>query len=278
MKSFAAWRREFPGLIAIRDVPERLGERILSRLKGLGEFVFFVISFFRWLRLPPFRGRLWIQQMAFIGVRSLPIILLTALFTGMVFSLQVGDSFRLFHAESLVGATVGMALAREIAPVFTSLMVVARAGSAMAAEIGTMKVTEQVEALESMAVNPVQYLAVPRVVAATLMVPCLTALSGLVGVFGAYLVAVHILDIPAIAFTRRLLYYVDADDFIGGLIKAAVFGFALSLISCFHGYQTEGGAVGVGHSTTKAVVASSVTILVLDYFLTALILNLLPEF
>lgn len=244
----------------------------------MGEFAFFVKSFFRWLLRPPFRVQLIIKQMEFIGIRSLPIILLTSLFTGMVFSLQVGDSFRLFHAESLVGATVGMALAREIAPVFAALMVVARCGSAMAAELGSMKVTEQIEALSSMAVNPVQYLVVPRVVASSLMVPCLAALFAWVGVFGAYVVAVHLLDIPEISFMRRLTYYVDADDFLGGLLKAAVFGFTLSLIGCHQGYRTSGGAEGVGRSTTRAVVIASVTILVLDYFLTALIIKFLPEF
>ncbi len=275
MKSFARLRTGFRAIISALDHP---GWVLRDTLLTLGQFILFADSFWRWLRRPPFRRAVLLKQMEFIGVRSLPIILLTSIFTGMVFALQVGDSFRLFHAESLVGATVGMALAREIAPVFTALMVVARAGSAMAAEIGTMKVTEQVEALASMAVSPVQYLVVPRVVAGTVMVPCLAALFGFVGVVGAYVITVHILGIPDISFIRRLLYYVDADDFIGGLLKSAVFGFTLTLISCFEGYRTEGGAEGVGRSTTRAVVVSSVTVLVVDYFLTALILNLLPEF
>jgi len=251
---------------------------LLKTLSSLGDFAFFCRSFLQWTFRRPFRLGPFFHQLEFIGIRSLPVILLTSAFTGMVFSLQVGETFRLFHAESLVGATVGLSLAKEIAPVFTSLMVVARAGSAMAAEIGTMQVTEQVEALSSMAVNPIHYLVVPRVLAAMLMVPCLTAVYGFVGVTGAYFVSVHLLGIPEIAFTRRLTYYLDADDFIGGLLKSAVFGFVLALVCCYRGYRTTGGAEGVGRSTTQAVVVASVCVLVLDYFLTALIINFLPEF
>lgn len=274
MKSFVMWQRGFPASIIV----EELGRRTLAFIGQLGEFGFFSISFFRWIKSPPFRTRLLFRQLEFLGVRSLPVIVLTATFTGMVFALQTGYAFRLFNAETLVGSTVGLALTRELAPVFTALMVVARAGSAMAAEIGTMKVTEQVEALESMAVNPVQYLVVPRVIAGTVMVPCLSALFAFVGVLGAHFVAVQILGIPEVAFTKKLVYYVDADDFIGGLFKASVFGFFLALISCFRGYRTEGGAEGVGRSTTEAVVMSSVAVLVLNYFLTAFILEFFPEF
>lgn len=247
-------------------------------MDGLGELCLFTAAFFRWLTRPPFRKLQILKQLEFIGVRSLPIIALTATFTGMVFALQTGYAFRLFNAEELVGSTVGLALTREIAPVFTALMVVARAGSAMAAEIGTMKVTEQVEALETMAINPIQYLVVPRVLAGTVMVPCLAALFAFIGVLGAYVVSVHFLGIPEISFVKKLTYYVDADDFVGGLVKAMVFGFVLSLISCHRGYRTTGGAEGVGRSTTQAVVAASVAILIVNYFLTALILDYFPKF
>lgn len=218
------------------------------------------------------------KQMEFIGVRSLPIIALTASFTGMVFALQTGYTSRLFNAESLVGVTVGMSLAREIGPVFTALMVVARAGSSMAAEIGTMKVTEQVEALRAMAVSPIQYLVVPRVIAGTVMLPLLAAFFSFVGIIGAFIVAVYLLQIPEASFINRLVYYVDADDFVGGLLKAGFFGFALSLVSCHQGYRTKGGAEGVGRSTTRAVVIASVTVLVLNYFLTTLIIRFFPQF
>ncbi|MBI2068094.1 MAG: ABC transporter permease [Deltaproteobacteria bacterium] len=278
MKSFAKWLNDFRATTSIPTAVERLGRSVLVGTAELGEFLLFARSFFSWLLRPPFRRPLFFRQFENLGIRSLPIILLTATFTGMVFALEVGFGFQLFHAESLVGATVGLALSREIAPVFTALMVVARVGSSMAAEIGTMQVTEQVEAMSSMAVSPVQYLVVPRVVAGTLMVPCLAALYCFVGVLGAYVVAVGLMDISHIAFIRRLTYYVDADDFVSGLLKAAVFGFVLTLISCFKGYRTTGGAEGVGRATTQAVVVSSVTILILDYFLTSFIIELFPEF
>lgn len=255
-----------------------LGRIVMEFLRQLGEFLIFCRSFFRWLFRPPFRRDALFRQMEFIGVKSLAIIALTGTFTGMVFALQTGYAFRLFNAQAFVGSTVGLALSREIAPVFTALMVVARAGSAMSAEIGTMKVTEQVDALSAMAVNPFHFLVVPRVVASTVMVPLLTVIFNYIGVVGAYFVSVTMLEIDPNLFQQKLVYYVDVSDFVGGLFKASVFGFLLALISCYRGYRTEGGAEGVGRSTTQAVVASSVAILVVDYFLTSWILEFLPEF
>ncbi|HEX5036468.1 MAG TPA: ABC transporter permease [bacterium] len=255
---------------------EALGGFFTAGVREIGEFLIFFRSSFAWLFARPFRRDVFFRQLEFIGVRSLPIIALTGTFTGMVFGLQTGYAFRTFNAQIFVGSTVGLALTREIGPVFTALMVAARAGSAMAAEIGTMKVTEQVDALSAMAVNPLHYLVVPRVVAATIMLPLLAGIFSLIGVVGAYFVAVHLLHIGPTVFMQKLTYYVDADDVIGGLIKAAIFGGVLGLISCQRGYRTSGGAEGVGRSTTQAVVASSVAILVLDYFLTSWILELFP--
>ncbi len=255
---------------------EALGRVLISAARELGEFLLFAKSLSLWFFAPPFRRPVFFKQMEFIGVRSLPIIALTGTFTGMVFALQTGYAFRQFNAEVFVGSTVGLALTREIAPVFTALMVAARAGSAMAAEIGSMKVTEQVDALSAMAVNPLHFLVVPRVVASAVMLPLLAGLFSTIGVIGAYFVAVHLLHIESTVFVQKLTYYVDADDVIGGLIKAAIFGFVLGLISCQRGYRTQGGAEGVGRSTTQAVVISSVSILVLDYFLTSWILELFP--
>ncbi len=260
----------------IKNLFESFGRIILTAVRQFGEFLIFCRSFFTWIFYPPFRREVLFRQLEFIGVKSFPIIALTATFTGMVFALQTGYAFRLFNAEAFVGTTVGLALTREIAPVFTSLMVVARAGSAMAAEIGTMKVTEQVDALSAMAVNPIHFLVVPRVVASTLMVPLLSGLFSYIGVVGAYFVSISLLNIDSNTFTQKLTYYVDVDDLIGGLIKSAVFGFILAMISCHRGYRTEGGAEGVGRSTTQAVVISSVAILVLDYFLTSWILEIFP--
>lgn len=254
----------------------RFGAALLRIVAGLGQFLGFAQGFFAWLFRKPFRSQVIFCQMEFIGVRSLPIIALTGTFTGMVFALQTGYAFRLFNAQAFVGSTVGLALSREIAPVFTALMVVARAGSAMAAEIGTMKVTEQVDALHMMAVHPMHYLVVPRVIASTFMLPLLTMMFNFIGVIGAYFVAVSLLNIDSNVFLHKLSYYVDVDDLMGGLFKAAVFGFFLGLISCYRGYRTEGGAEGVGRATTQAVVMASVTVLVVDYFLTSWILTLFP--
>lgn len=252
--------------------------RLISPVvRELGDLLIFARHFFSWLVHRPFRGGEIFAQMEFIGVKSIPIIALTGLFTGMVFGLQTGYAFRLFNAETFVGSTVGLALTREIAPVFTALMLTARNGSAMAAELGSMRVSEQIDALESMAVNPIQYLVVPRVVAATVMAPLLCILFSAIGVAGAYFVSTKLLAIHPFYFQDRLFYYVDPEDVIGGLIKALVFGFLLSLISCYRGYFTSGGSRGVGMATTRAVVISSVVILVTDYFLTAWILELLKN-
>lgn len=262
--------------MSLSKLIESFGRFFTVGIQETGEFLLFARSSFSWLFARPFRRDVFFRQMEFIGVRSLPIIALTGLFTGMVFGLQTGYAFRTFNAQIFVGSTVGLALTREIGPVFTALMVAARAGSAMAAEIGTMKVTEQVDALSAMAVNPLHYLVVPRVFASFVMLPLLAAVFSLIGVMGAYFVAVHLLHIGPTVFMQKLTYYVDADDVIGGLIKAAFFGVMLGLVSCHRGYRTYGGAEGVGRSTTQAVVMSSVAILVLDYFLTSWILELFP--
>ena len=220
---------------------------------------------------PPFRLYLFVQQMEFIGAGSVFVVFLTGLFTGMVFSVQVVHTFRLFNAETMVGSTVAISMMRELGPVLTALMVTARAGAAIATEIGTMRVTEQVDALVTMAVDPVQYLVTPRIVAASLMTPVLTAFSNLVGLAGSYYVSVILLDVDSGMFLDRITQYAEAWDLITGLIKSSVFGLILALVACYKGLNAEGGARGVGRATTQAVVASSVLILVSDYFLTLLL-------
>lgn len=253
----------------------KLGAWILGIVRGLGEWCLFVGEACAWMPRRPFRFDLLLNQMEFVGVRSTPIILLTGVFVGMVFALQTGKAFAMFNAENLVGATIGLSLTREIGPVFTCIMIVARACSAMAAEIGTMRVTEQIDALESMGVNPIHYLAVPRIIAATLMAPLLTMLFNFVGIIGGYIVSIGLLHIEPGPFLHRLYYYVDPSDLNGGLLKSACFGFVVTAISCYRGYTTRGGAEGVGRATTSAVVMSCVTILVLDYFLTSWILEII---
>ena len=240
----------------------------IGTVEGFGSAVILLWEGLTWLFRPPFRARLFLQQMEFVGAGSLFIVVLTGLFTGMVFAVQTTHTFRLFNAETLVGSTVALALMRELAPVLTSLMVTARVGSAIATEIGTMKVTEQVDALSTMAVNPVQYLVTPRLVAGTLMLPILTAFCDLIGIGGAYYVAVHLLGVDGGMFLDKIKAYADSWDVTSGLIKASVFGLILTLVGCHKGLNASGGARGVGQATTQSVVLSSILILVADYFLT----------
>lgn len=264
-------------LILLQPLADPLGRVLIRTVHALGDWCLFMGEVFRWLPQRPFRWTNILRQMEFVGVKSTAIILLTGMFVGMVFALQTGKAFALFGAENLVGATIGLSLTREIGPVFTALMVTARACSAMAAEIGTMRVTEQIDALETMAVNPVHFLAVPRIIAATVMTPLLTGLFNCIGSLGGYLVGVGLLKIDEGPFLHRLYYYVDISDVTGGLLKAAVFGFCIAAISCYQGYITRGGAEGVGRATTRAVVVSSVTVLVVDYFLTTWILEFISN-
>ena len=224
-----------------------------------------------WGIRPPFRFRLLFNSMEFIGVGSLFIVGLTGTFVGMVFGIQLVDGFRQFGAENQAGAVVGLALTRELAPVFTALMVSSRAGSAMCTELGSMRVSDQIDALTTMAVNPVQFLVVPRLIAGTLMVPILTMLFNWVGIFGAWIVCVKILNLDPGIFVDKVRWYVDAKDITQGLIKAIFFGFTITLIACRQGFYASGGAAGVGQATTRAVVQSAVSILVLDYFITSII-------
>jgi len=221
---------------------------------------------------PPFRFKNLIKQMEIIGVNSVPVVLLTGLFTGMVLALQGYYGFKKFGGESLLGATVTLSMTRELGPVLTALMVTARAGSAMAAELGTMKVTEQMDALAAMAVDPLQYLIVPRIWASILMLPLLTGLADAIGIVGGYIVGVKLLGIDPGIYVQRTIDIVQLRDITDGLIKAGVFGLLLALIGCYKGYHAKGGAKGVGEATTHAVVIASIAILIGDYILTSLLM------
>ncbi len=248
---------------------DRLGKQILSGIEEMGKILLLFISVVGWMLRPPLKTANILKQMEFVGVKSIFVVVLTGTFTGMVMALQAYHGFKLFSAEGMVGSTVALGMTRELGPVLTSLMVTARAGSAMAAELGTMRVTEQIDALSVMAANPVKHLIVPRVIAGVLMLPLLTAVADYVGILGGYFVGVNLLHINAGIFVKNITKHVDLNDIFNGLIKAAVFGFLLSLISCYKGFNTRGGAEGVGRATTEAVVLSSVSILISDYFLTA---------
>jgi len=249
---------------------DRLGRAVLAGVEEMGKIILLFISVLAWMCRPPFKLRNIFKQMEFVGVKSIFVVVLTGTFTGMVMALQGYHGFRMFSAESLVGGTVALGMTRELGPVLTSLMVTARAGSAMAAELGTMRVTEQIDALYVMAANPVKHLIVPRVIAGVLMVPLLTVVSDFTGILGGYFVGVHILGINSGIFIKNITRLVELNDIYNGLVKAACFGLILSLIGCYKGFNTYGGAEGVGRATTEAVVLASISILISDYFLTAI--------
>jgi phospholipid/cholesterol/gamma-HCH transport system permease protein len=249
------------------STPTKLVELIGAHMLLLGQATF-------WLLKRPFRATVFFEAAEFIGVQSILIVGMIGLFVGMVFALQLTSALRQFGTESFVGATLGLALSRELAPVFTSIVVAARAGAGMATELGSMRITEQIDALSTLAVNPVQYLVTPRVIAALVMVPLLAMLFNCVGMFGGYGVAVWIEGVDRGVFLENARWIVDTKDVVQGVVKATIFGAALSLISCYQGFHATGGAKGVGIGTTRAVVGSFVTILVLDYFLSDIILTL----
>lgn len=224
-----------------------------------------------WSVRPPFEIREWLRQAVRVGVDSIPVVFLTSMFTGMVLALQTYTGFHRVHAENFVGSVVALAMLRELSPVLVGLMVTGRVGSSMAAEIGTMRVTEQIDALEALATDPVQYLFVPRVIAGIVMLPFLVILGDALGIGGGYLVAVRLLNANPVQYQINTYQYLEMNDLWSGLIKAAVFGLILTLTGCVRGYTTSGGAEGVGRATTSAVVNASLLILLSDFFLTKLL-------
>ncbi len=253
------------------NIVARVGDFSIKLVEHLGGMALMLDQGLLLTFSPPLRVKNFFKQMEFIGVNSILVVVLTALFSGMVLALQGYYGFRKFGGESLLGATVALSLTRELGPVLTSLMVTARAGSAIAAEIGTMRVTEQIDALESMAVNPLHYLVTPRLWAGFLMVPLLTVVANVVGIAGGYLIGVVLLNIDPGVFINKMVELVELSDITNGLYKAVVFGGLLALVGCYKGYHARGGAEGVGKATTEAVVISSVGILILDYILTSLL-------
>jgi phospholipid/cholesterol/gamma-HCH transport system permease protein len=219
--------------------------------------------------IPPLEIKNTIKQMYEVGVKSIPVVLVTGLFTGMVLALQSYTGFKRFGAEALVGSVVGLSMTREMGPVLTGLIVAGRAGAAMAAELGTMRVTEQIDALETLATNPVRYLIVPRFLAGLMMLPALTVIADIVGIFGGYAITVGMFGASSSQYWNRTWDFLEVDDIFNGLIKACFFGAAIALLSCYRGFYSDGGAEGVGKATTGAVVLSFMTILISDYYLSA---------
>lgn len=250
---------------------ERVGRLAVHAFGEVGQLALLVGAMGRQILSRRWDFRLHVKQLEEVGTKSIPVVLITGLSTGMVLALQSYNGFQRFRAESLVGTVVALSMTRELGPVLTGLMVAGRAGAAMAAELGTMRVTEQIDALASMGVNPVKYLVFPRFVAGVVMLPILTVLSDWIGIVGGYFVSVKLLDVNSTVYIRRTLDYLEVQDVYGGLLKAVIFGGIISLISCHRGFTAGGGAEGVGKATTGAVVVSCVLILISDYFLTALL-------
>ena len=248
-----------------------LGNEVIRFIRELGGILLMFLQAVRLTFTPPFRLHNLIKQMEFVGVKSLFIVILTGLFSGMVLALQSYHGFRKFGGETLMGGLVALSMTREMGPVMTALMVNARAGSAIAAELGTMRVTEQIDALQIMAINPIHYLVVPRLWAGIFMVPLLTALNIFIGVIGGYFVGVILLGINPGIYLDKMIKMTEFSDLVQGLTKSLVFGLILTLVGCYKGYHTSGGAEGVGRATTEAVVISSVSILIGTYVLTSLL-------
>jgi phospholipid/cholesterol/gamma-HCH transport system permease protein len=234
----------------------------------IGFFGIFVWESTQWWFRKPYRFGEMVKHMEFIGNKSVFIICLTGLFTGMVFSFQVYQGFKIVNAGNLVGPTVALGITRELGPVLTGLIVAARAGGAMAAQLGTMRVTEQIDALDVMGVNPKQYLVAPRIVAALLSLPLLGAIFDYVALLGSYIIGVHLLGLEEAVFLDKSYYFLEPRDIYQGLFKAGCFGLIFSTICTYKGFFTRGGARGVGQATNEGVVLSMVLIIVCDFFLT----------
>jgi phospholipid/cholesterol/gamma-HCH transport system permease protein len=243
--------------------------RLVGVLGEVGDTVILTGQTVAWLFRPPFRAAQVLRAMEFIGVQSLFLISLTGMFSGMVLALQMVHALKQFNQQGLVGGIVAVSLSREISPVFASLMVTARAGSAIAAELGNMRVTEQIDAITTMGVSPVQYLLSPRLMASVLMLPLLCVLYTAIGLSGGYLVAVVFLGIDPGTFFDKIRSVTTGADLAMGLVKSACFGFLVSSICTRQGFFASGGARGVGLATTRAVVQSAVAILVANYLITS---------
>lgn len=251
---------------------ETIGRWALWVIGEMGRVLLFLLTTISWLIRPPFRPFQIVKQLHFIGYKSSFVVVLTATFTGMVLALQGYYTLRKFGSEALLGSAVALSMIRELGPVLASLMVTARAGSAMTAEIGIMRITEQIDALETMAISPLQFLIAPKVLAGVLSVPLLVALFDIVGIYGGYLVGVELLGVSAGAYWNSIESAVEWKDVYGGILKSLSFGLIISWICCYKGFTTTMSAEGLGQATTQAVVMSSVLILIWDYFLTSVLL------
>ena len=248
---------------------EKTGSFTLKNLAKVGEVSLFITKAVRNIFTPPFYPKIILKQMLSIGYYSLPIVGLTAIFSGAVLALQSYSGFSRFNAESTIAIVVALSVTRELGPVFAGLMVAGRVGASMAAEIGTMRVTEQIDALRTLSTNPFKYLVAPRVIAGVITLPFLVIVADIIGIMGGYLVSIHSLGFSSGPYLRNTFEFLEAMDIISGLIKAMFFGFIITIMGCYWGYNSKGGAEGVGIATTNAVVSSSILVLLMNYILTS---------
>jgi phospholipid/cholesterol/gamma-HCH transport system permease protein len=248
-----------------------IGRFFLEFLSATGRLALFVWASISGLFRPPFYTRMLLKQFMELGYYSLPVVGMTALFTGAALALQTYSGFSRFNAESSVAIVVVLAITRELGPVMAGLMVAGRIGAAYAAEIGTMRVTEQIDALTTLSTDPYKYLVLPRLIAGVTMLPALVLIGDILGVFGGYLVSVHKLHFTPAPYLKSTAQYLQEKDVVSGLIKASAFGFIITTMGCYHGFHSKGGAQGVGAATTHAVVSASILILLANYVLTALL-------
>lgn len=244
------------------------GRAVISACREAGKVAIFGGAGLSHLVRPPFYGRLFLNALLEIGFFSLPVVALTAVFTGMVLALQSYTGFSRFSAQGAVANLVVLSVTRELGPVLAGLMVAGRVGAAMAAELGTMRVTDQIDALTTLSTDPMKYLVAPRLLAGVVALPLLVLVADALGVLGGFIVATAKLGFDASIYLSATINFLQMGDVISGLVKAAVFGFLIALMGCYQGYNSKGGAEGVGAATTAAVVSASILILAFDYVLT----------
>ncbi len=247
-----------------------IGKVFCNFLRSLGRVLLFTLNSIYNIFTPPYYKKEIFRQMIDIGYYSLPVVGLTTIFTGMVLALQSYSGFSRFSAESAVAMVVALSITRELAPTLVGLMVAGRIGASIAAEIGTMAVTEQIDALRTLSTNPFKYLVAPRIIAGVLMMLMLVMIGDIIGIYGGFLISVYKLDFNSITYLKNTLEFLQPIDIIIGLVKGAVFGFIITLMGCYHGFNARGGAQGVGNAVTTSVVSSSIMILTFNYILSEL--------
>jgi phospholipid/cholesterol/gamma-HCH transport system permease protein len=255
---------------AVLDFVALIGRALLGACRVTGQLALFALEGLSHLFRPPFYGRMFLRAFIEIGYFSLPVVALTAVFTGMVLALQSSTGLSRFSAESAIASLVVLSVTRELGPVLGGLMVAGRVGAAMAAEIGTMRVTDQIDALGTLSTNPMKYLVAPRLLAGIIALPLLVVVADILGVLGGFIIATLKLGFNSGIYLSNTVNFVQTNDVVSGLVKAAVFGLIITLMGCYNGYNSKGGAQGVGAATTSAVVTASVLILAFDYVLTEL--------